>query len=392
MKIAFIYDHKFFSVGTKVFSEVGFHSSFWDRYLEYRNDLVVIGRNGRTTGDTITSNMIRSDHPKVEFVLLPNLSSIKGQLFEKTKIKKILQDIYCKSDLVIIRLPSEIGLLALELDDSKTKKTIVEVVGCPFDSLWNYGTFVAKIYAPVLSYRTKSTLYNQKYVIYVTEEFLQKRYPANKKAVAISCSDVDIESMSEETLIKRIDRNYNENRKIQIGLIGSLRTKVKGIQTVLDALVLIKEEIANVEFHVLGSGPKEKWQSQIDKKGLRGVAFLDGGLPPGNPVLQWLDEIDIYLQPSFTEGLPRALIEAMSRGCPAIGSTAGGIPELLEPDCLIKPGYKEGLSKLLLKAIKDVEWRNSQSRKNYLKAQASYSKNLLKKKRNDFVDSVLRSI
>lgn len=62
------------------------------------------------------------------------------------------------------------------------------------------------------------------------------------------------------------------------------------------------------------------------------VVFL--GKLTHQDVFHWLDGIDVYIQPSKTEGLPRALIEAMSRGLPCLGSQAGGIPELLEEDCL----------------------------------------------------------
>lgn len=55
-------------------------------------------------------------------------------------------------------------------------------------------------------------------------------------------------------------------------------------------------------------------------------------------VLEWIDSLDIYIQPSMQEGLPRALIEAMSRACPAIGSSTGGIPELLPSDAILKEG------------------------------------------------------
>ncbi len=49
-------------------------------------------------------------------------------------------------------------------------------------------------------------------------------------------------------------------------------------------------------------------------------------------VFNWLETIDIYTQPSRQEGLPRALIEAMSRGLPAFGARTAGIPELLEKE------------------------------------------------------------
>ena len=52
--------------------------------------------------------------------------------------------------------------------------------------------------------------------------------------------------------------------------------------------------------------------------------------------LKQYDKIDIYIQPSDQEGLPRSLIEAMSRACPAVGSTTAGIPELLDSEFVFK--------------------------------------------------------
>ena len=55
---------------------------------------------------------------------------------------------------------------------------------------------------------------------------------------------------------------------------------------------------------------------------------------PHEKIFDWLDSIDIYVQPSRQEGMPRALIEAMSRGVPAFGANTGGIPELLSDQYL----------------------------------------------------------
>ena len=53
-------------------------------------------------------------------------------------------------------------------------------------------------------------------------------------------------------------------------------------------------------------------------------------------MFELLDECDIYLQPSLQEGLPRSVIEAMSRGCACIGAATAGIPELLESEYVVK--------------------------------------------------------
>lgn len=51
-----------------------------------------------------------------------------------------------------------------------------------------------------------------------------------------------------------------------------------------------------------------------------------------------MDSIDVYVQPSFQEGLCRSIIEAMCRGCPVIASEVGGNYELISDDYLFKAG------------------------------------------------------
>jgi glycosyltransferase involved in cell wall biosynthesis len=82
-------------------------------------------------------------------------------------------------------------------------------------------------------------------------------------------------------------------------------------------------------------------------------------------VIDWLDDVDLYLQPSFQEGLPRAMVEAMSRACPAIGSTAGGIPELLPPECLVRPGDAAELRRLICEIANDTERQSSLAQRNF---------------------------
>ena len=89
------------------------------------------------------------------------------------------------------------------------------------------------------------------------------------------------------------------------------------------------------------------------------------GSLPHNEVFEWLDTIDIYAQPSRQEGLPRALIEAMSRGLPAFGARTGGIPELLEPDYIIS-NNKNGINEIceILRAF-NQEVMINQAKRNY---------------------------
>jgi glycosyltransferase involved in cell wall biosynthesis len=98
---------------------------------------------------------------------------------------------------------------------------------------------------------------------------------------------------------------------------------------------------------VLGPGPKEPWQELASRLKIDEHVRFDGTRSAGGGVASWLDGIDIHLQPSFQEGLPRATIEAMARGVACTGSTCGGIPELIPPDRLHRPGDSTALADIV---------------------------------------------
>jgi glycosyltransferase involved in cell wall biosynthesis len=65
----------------------------------------------------------------------------------------------------------------------------------------------------------------------------------------------------------------------------------------------------------------------------------------------FLDDIDVLVMPSRSEGQGRVLIEAMARGCPCVGTAVGGIPELLDSSMLVPVGDVKALSDLIVRLI-----------------------------------------
>jgi glycosyltransferase involved in cell wall biosynthesis len=162
-----------------------------------------------------------------------------------------------------------------------------------------------------------------------------------------------------------------------------LKTRYKGIQTVFEALGMVRHRLPRIQFRVLAGGDTGPWREEAARWGVDDLVIFDGTLSGGEPVLRWLDGIDVYLQPSFKEGLPRALIEAMTRGCPVIASTCAGIPELVEADCLIRPGDARHLGELLVRASIDCVWREQQAERNWREA-GEYAQEKLDERREDF--------
>lgn len=388
MNLLFIHSHKFIKSGEKYYTPGQLpYEVFATRYLQNFENVTVCAR---VLEKNFTKKMNRSDGKNVIVKKLPNLSVIKKR---KTNIKltnEILTNEIKKADFIIARMPSGYSNTAIKIAQQQNKPLIVEVVGDVFESLWNHGSVLGKILAPIRALQHKKSIKKSKYTIYVTEKNLQEKYPSMKNACTINASNVEVSRTSESVLHKRIEKEkerYQNN--IKIGLIGSFATKYKGIHNGIDLIAFLIEKGITAELHVLGSGENIWLKERAEKLGVLKNVHFHGLLPTGEPVLEWLDELDLYIQPSLTEGLPRALIEAMSRGIPAIGSNVGGIPELLEPNLLHEPNNSKDLVDKVLSLINNQTKMLKQAERNFNKAQ-EYSVEVLRERRNAFWEKVLK--
>jgi glycosyltransferase involved in cell wall biosynthesis len=112
------------------------------------------------------------------------------------------------------------------------------------------------------------------------------------------------------------------------------------------------------------------------------VSFL-GQIPRGKPVIEQLDAADLFVLPSFTEGLPRSLIEAMARGLPCLASNVGGIPELLASEDLMPPGDVATLAAKIESVIRNSDRLQKMAYQNIQTAR-EYRADELNRRRVDF--------
>ncbi|WP_339287818.1 glycosyltransferase [Paenibacillus sp. FSL E2-0201] len=375
MKVMFAHDSIFINNNENIFTTGSLNYNVWQRYLKVFDEIVIASRmrySNESEGLDISSG------ENVSFCEVPNLSSPVSKIVSRKKAVDILTRQLLTCDALIVRLPSEIGNLAVRLAVKHKIPWAVEVVGCAWDSLWNYGNLKGKIYAPIAKKNMEKIVSKSMFSLYVTNHTLQRKYPSYGRQV--SCSNVEIPYVENEILEKKMKNIYNLEKKIIIGLIGSLKNNIKGIDTAIKSLSLIN---CSIELRVLGGGDTEKWRKLAEDEGVNDLVYFDGKLQSGAAVYEWLDNIDLYIQPSYQEGLPRALIEAMSRGCPSIGSTAGGIPELLEIGCLHAPGDYITLAKNISKLLSDKNMMKKQSERNFSIAR-DYARINLDKRRTLF--------
>lgn len=381
MKLTFISDTFFYNYNNKIYPKGSINENVINRYKQVFDEIEILSRQIKIKED-ITNLTNLNILEGIKFIDIPNFTSIKN-FYKLPNIRKIIKRVIKNSEIIIARLPSILGNIAIDYAKKYKKPYGVEVVGCPWDALWNYGNIQGKILAPFAYLRTKKIAKNSKFTLYVTEQFLQKRYPT--KGYSKGCSDVFLPIIEEKVLINRIEKikKMDLDKKIKIGMIGALTSQYKGFDLAIKSIKELNNKYNNIELHILGGGDASKWRKLAKKEKILDKVFFDGTLPSGYPVFEWIDNIDIFIQPSKQEGLPRALLEAMSRGCPAVGSKTGGIPELLDERLIHKKGNYKDLTKKIIFLISNKEIMIEQAKKNF-ETSKNYSKDVLDEKRTGF--------
>lgn len=370
--IIFAHDHKLRHDNGVFYTQGGLADNITQRYTSIYGDLTIICRAISIKPDE--KNLSRIENPLVR-VNAVHSSSLVISGKDKQKIRETVE----KSDGVIVRLPSIIGEEVFKCAKQLKKPVLAEIVTCPWDSLWNH-SLKGKVIAPVMWFKTRKSTKSADYVLYVTQQFLQRRYPTN--GINIGCSDVELIDNKDNILESRLESidKKAENDEFILGTLASLNTKFKGQQYVMEAIAKLKRDGKKIKYRLAGGGDASYLHSVAKKLDIEDLMIWDG-LVPHKDVFDWFAKLDLYIQPSEQEGLPRALVEAMSRACPCAGSDVGGIPELLQPEDIFKRSSWNSIYSYLKKIRKDKLKANAKH--NYEKAQ-EYTKTSLAPIREKF--------
>jgi glycosyltransferase involved in cell wall biosynthesis len=141
----------------------------------------------------------------------------------------------------------------------------------------------------------------------------------------------------------------------QILFVGRLAA-VKGVPVLLEALETLRRNRPDLHLTLIGDGPERaELEAEAQNRGLS-EAVTFAGYKSQSDVATTLNQSDLLVLPSFAEGVPVVLMEAMASGLPVVATQIAGIPELVEQGIsgeLVPPGDSAALANALERVLAD---------------------------------------
>jgi len=178
------------------------------------------------------------------------------------------------------------------------------------------------LYRPLTLFKRVNCTLSNKIIIYserLIEQWHLEKY-RNKILVA------DRHFLNFSTF--KLEKPLGKRDKI-VGYIGSL-SEHKGIRNFLEAIPRVLERENNVRFLIAGDGGLRKEIEQyLSKASLEDKVNLVGWVPH-DKISGYLNELYLLVLPSYTEGVPNIILEAMACGTPVLATLVGAIPDFIK--------------------------------------------------------------
>lgn len=176
----------------------------------------------------------------------------------------------------------------------------------------------------------------------------------------------------EPELFTPVHHEGQGNRLLYVGRLAAM----KGLPLLFEALSQLKERFPNVKLTVVGDG-EEREDIKAIAQSLNITEHIDFvGYKSQAEVREYLQQSDIFVLPSFAEGVPVVLMEAMAAGVPVLTTQIAGVPELVAHDrsgWLVPPGDVTTLVDGLATLIDNAELRDRLGQAGQAKVAAEFN-------------------
>ncbi|EGQ7835135.1 glycosyltransferase family 4 protein [Vibrio vulnificus] len=341
--VAYIHDFCFYKTYlADNYTAVGMPESYFHRFFESNFNKVKIYSRNKVEEFSKIENMgfSKIDNPNIS---LPVTINSYLSLLNPKVIRSLCKELR-SADLLVINFPSIIGLYIWFMNLIIRKPYTLEIAA-DYDQFKNkrLGSIVTKVF----NHAFNKVISGSKGAIFVSNYLKNKYYHPN----SIVASNVTV------TDVKEIDSTIC-NRKgdiYTILFVGGVNRR-KGIGTLIDAVqVLVDSGNRDFVLRIVGGHSDKDYQRIVGNRGLNQYIQFLGLLNPKQVKIE-MERADLYVQPSYAEGIPRATLEAMSFNLPVLATNLPGFEEILDSRCLVQVGDHFKLASLIKSCIKNEPW------------------------------------
>lgn len=382
MKLFVVRDSNFTLSNGRPASNLLHYEAYAKRYLQVFDKVALVGRLFPKEDPSARP----VDGANVEFSAFP---AYEGPLQFIKNLPGVIRSMTAGLDpsaAYVLRVPATIpSLYALALW-ARRIPFAVEVCADPHDGYSKEalnGTWLGWFWQRLFVLLTRWQCRKAAVTAYVTAQALQRRYPPSPSRPTFAFTSLDLDDAA-------FVPSLREARELgtRLVMVGNMQKSLKGHDVLLNAMTILHDRGLRVHATFIGFGESfEKFQDLADNLQLAEHTTFTGKLQAGAPIQDILDQSDIFVLPSRQEGLPRALLEAMARGLPAIASDVGGTSELLPPHALAPPGDARRLAEVLERFIRSPSLRQTEAARN-LQVARGYHIDIVNRERVAFFGAI----
>ncbi|HFO0561140.1 glycosyltransferase family 4 protein [Providencia sp. PROV250] len=372
-KIIYVHDLHFYRLGSCLYTSSNIPEIYFNRFFGAEEcEISIFSRliNLKSIEELPQGyEVIKNKNIKIIEIAPKNYLSI----FNIKLILKFSLEIK-NNDFLVANIPSILGIFSLIINTFAKKPFSVEVAA-DYDQFSSKkgGFCVSLIMKPLMTYFIK----NAKGAAYVSQ-FLKEKYPSYGQYVI--SSNVNIESISKKEYKYRPEH-------LEITFIGGLNER-KGVFNLLESIKIIKNKTdKKIVINLIGGHHDRNWNKIVKDLKIENLVIFYGILTK-TKIIEILDRSDLYIQPSLTEGIPRATLEAMSRGLPVVATKLPGFSEILDEEVLVNTNSSKELAEKILTLSRDENKLKSLSYRNRKRAK-DFTYEILHNKRKKFYQEVL---
>lgn len=313
----------------------------WTPFREVSGEVTVLARLDTSVSD---ESGVFVEGRGVSVRGLPYYVGAKGVIGGFWRVRESVRTLFRTDDLVVLRLP-EITSIAVWSYAAGSRVVSMVVGDAAALAMINLPTFFRG--AATVAQRVIARIVRRSdAVVYVSERSLQELYPPRAGVPTLARSNVRVP----EGWMKGA-RSARDGDMFTIVTVGALAKPTKGIDVLIRAIAHLSS--SEVKLVVIGEGQLKASYMDLARSLKVDADFL-GQVDDRAVIARSFDQAALYVSASRTEGLSRAMVEAMARGLPIVTTDVGAARELVgDPEAIVAPDDARALARAIQRMITD---------------------------------------